>query len=123
MLEKTDVIAKITEAKNKIAEYRKVIADIGGEAVRIALGPLFDQSPNATVRWTQYTPHWNDGESCEFRSNHDYPDVDGCEGEYWKIVTGAMDDFDDDFMRLAFGEEIEVTVSKDGVSIEGYDHD
>lgn len=123
MSEKIDVVAKVTEAKNKIAEYQKVIEKLGSDAVLMLLGPIFEQHPTATVRWTQYTPHWNDGESCDFRSNHDCADVDGCEEEGWNLIEAVLNEFDDDFMRLAFGEEIEVTMSKDGVSIEGYDHD
>lgn len=36
------------------------------------LKPIFDKSKKITsIGWTQYTPYFNDGDTCEFGVNHD----------------------------------------------------
>jgi len=42
------------------------------------LQPLFDKSKKIeSISWTQYTPYFNDGDLCTFRTNVDYVDVNG----------------------------------------------
>ena len=44
---------------------------------------LFDTYPELnSFGWRQYTPYFNDGESCEFRSMHDYPTINGNDENY-----------------------------------------
>lgn len=38
--------------------------------------PLFEKYPQIlSISWTQYTPHFNDGDPCTFRCYNDYPSV------------------------------------------------
>ena len=48
------------------AARAKMMAD-GREAIKEAFNEIFEQFPNLeAVRWTQYTPYFNDGDACEF---------------------------------------------------------
>jgi hypothetical protein len=118
-------------------------------------------------KWQQYTPHFNDGEPCEFGVHGPYikfdeslhkvdPDNDYNSGY---LNCGDYGDVDDEFfkkkedilntkeinelkkscknavklfnhlsemeseLRDTFGDGVEVTLTKDGVEVENYDHD
>jgi hypothetical protein len=44
---------------------------------------LFAEAPNLkSFGWTQYTPYFNDGDSCEFGVNFDYPYINGANEDY-----------------------------------------
>jgi len=44
---------------------------------------LFQDFPELkSFGWRQYTPYFNDGEECEFRSLHDYPTINGNDENY-----------------------------------------
>ena len=44
---------------------------------------LFEQAPKLkSFGWTQYTPYFNDGDTCEFGVNIDYPYVNGANEDY-----------------------------------------
>ena len=44
---------------------------------------LFKQAPNLkSFGWTQYTPYFNDGDTCEFGVHIDYPYVNGVNEDY-----------------------------------------
>ena len=40
--------------------------------------------------WTQYTPHWNDGDACTFSAHTDYLYINGSEDSesFWDIARG-----------------------------------
>lgn len=70
--------AKKTEDKGTgCAEYdtlteqmekaREKIADMGKDAVKALFKRFFAEHPKCTaIGWEQYTPHFNDGDACEF---------------------------------------------------------
>lgn len=64
----------LAEVKNRITELR---AEALKESKKLFAGyskQLFDRYPFVTaVGWTQYTPYFNDGDPCTFRSNASYP--------------------------------------------------
>lgn len=94
------------------------------------LAPVFETYPDVkNVTWTQYTPSFNDGDPCTFRSGHTYPglntDEDGEEGDApdgaYGAVKKALSVFDDDDMYAFFGNGTRVTVTRKGVKVEDYD--
>lgn len=90
-----EAVAKIEEQKKKIAE------EIGHPAFIQAFLKLKEAVPAInSVYWTQYTPHWNDGESCDF-SVHDYYFTTKLDEE-----VGFEPDYDDLFSYLQTSEEI-----------------
>ena len=59
-----DKFEQIEAAREK---YRTMVSKMGKEAVTEALEGLFEKYPDLIgVRWTQYTPYFNDGDACEF---------------------------------------------------------
>lgn len=54
-------------------EYEEVIQKFGKEMFNSTSKELFENNPNLTsFAWTQYTPYFNDGDTCEFGVNRDY---------------------------------------------------
>lgn len=51
----------------KQAEVKKEIKENGKEALKEAFAAFFDKNPQCkALRWRQYTPYFNDGDSCTF---------------------------------------------------------
>lgn len=113
---------------------------------------IFTDNPTLeSFSWRQYTPFFNDGESCEFSAHTDSITVvlsensesDEDEDEDKEIwVYGKLDadaspktviaykinkvlrTLDDDTLLSLFGDHVEVTVYRDGkIEQENYDHD
>ena len=96
------------------------------------------------IRWTQYTPYFNDGDECVFCVHDTYvrfkdtPDDAGdCDDGYltlWdcedkqrkKIIQGineALAKIPSEIMQDVLGDHIQVTVNEDGLTTEEYEHD
>ncbi len=97
-----------------------------------------------SVSWTQYTPYFNDGDTCEFNANtYDMcPQVNG--EELWdeeegvipdttitfkqafhiaEVIQKIVEQIPDDMLLDAYGDHAEVSISKKGVEVSEYDHD
>ncbi len=141
-------LGKIAQLK---AEYEAAVKAVGRDGIQKLLAPVFEAFPYVVaVKWTQYTPYFNDGETCEFSSNSDY-----CELQFKPAVGDVLtkedleeQDFEerwtnrenpektqafeafrealalpDDVLLAAFGDHAEVTVDREGVTVDQYDHD
>ena len=54
-------------SKEALDAARKTAEAAFKEHASVAFKEIFDAHPNvAAVRWTQYAPHFNDGEACVF---------------------------------------------------------
>ena len=115
---------------------------------------LFEAHPKLeSFSWTQYTPYFNDGESCEFSAHTDYVFLNGDHDEEydaWSInrsiersfdwqdnpytpteldlaaldVVNFLKEFDNDDLLMMFGDHTSVTVFRDGrVENDHCDHD
>jgi hypothetical protein len=132
---------------------------------------LLDDEEIVSFGWHQYTPYFNDGETCVFSvytpwfrtaadTGEGSSDDDGNElevsdwhehptlgGRDWDAPKGADDerpykgsnearwrrclaftnaldsDAFDDVLQEAFGDHCEITVTRDGITVEGYSHD
>lgn len=102
-------------------------------------------------KWTQYTPYFNDGDSCTFNVHNLYFKVEGGDedaGDYEdgfdypssyrdKPMKGTSKEesnhltafqklfgaLDDDLLEAAFGDHAEITVTSRGISVEEHEHD
>lgn len=121
------------------------------EVFALATKELFEKHPILeSFSWTQFTPYFNDGDTCTFSSQHaDYLNITWTDGTAdddlcdWDIlqkekrgepitikdaafrdVFACMDVFDDDDVLALFGDHVQVTISRDGISVDEYDdHD
>jgi hypothetical protein len=83
---------KLKERLKAIDKIRDELTKAEKSAAKDIMGLLKDlmgKNPNLTgMRWTQYTPHFNDGDACEFGIN---------EPEYqFGLPTPAKDEDEDD---------------------------
>lgn len=143
-----EVSEELGAAKKKLQEFAK---ESGRAAIGAALRPCFEPPTNLKrIVWTQYTPHFNDGDACVFEVNEPrlITERDGKEDEhdlYWltakqesKYRTEALQaigetsaaaflnvwlKLDHDILEAVFGDGYEITVTKDEVTVEEYDHD
>lgn len=126
----------------------------GGLQEFMQLHPEIDQ-----LRWAQYTPYFNDGDTCEFSvhdiyvhvtsesadsdSDNEIPDCEYGDGEGWtyaykrsmlaaglsELTATALEQLQSalssakEELKYAFGDHVEVVVTKDGIDVEEYEHD
>jgi len=135
--------------KIKIKEAREAAKAVVKTLFLEMTASVFSQFPTLkSFGWTQYTPYFNDGDPCTFRSHSSYPSmtflVDGVEEqldnnygeddtedpktseELRNSVKEALKvffkDFDEEDLE-EFGEG-SVVVTRDGkIDVEDYDHD
>jgi len=131
---------RINEAKKA---YQEAVRSVGKDDFWDLFKPLFEKYPFVVaVKWKQFTPYFNDGDVCRFSVREmffklqdtaedagDYEDgfdySYGLKGEQ-KQAADAFEDVigvDEETMEMVFGEHSEVTVDKDGITVEDYsDH-
>ena len=171
---------KISEANERIKELKKQVQKELQAEFNGALTELFDAYPFVTsLSFTAYTPHFNDGDSCEYSVNHEYCDFNGFDedddeqegenvdilklsretiyveepnpeydprGSMWgnpktKWVTKPNPDFnplykeavnafrealavvDDANWKDMVGDHVKVTITRNGIETDEYDHD
>lgn len=128
--------------QSQIEALREQIKSKAREAFEKGIAKLFNRFPGLqTIRWTQYTPYFNDGDECTFSSNHcdnslntedayrdygygdasDFPE--GITKEIQDTVDDFLSKFDDEDMRNMFGDHVQVTVTSNGIETDDYEHD
>lgn len=146
--------------ESELEAIQAKLKETNGEFVRECLAEFFEKHPHVkAIRWAQYTPYFNDGEPCEFSSNHSsYPEARVVEGEaddedgaceddddfeeaylpynyeklskeekaehaWKKELVSVLDQFTDSDMQAMFGDHAQVTITRDGIEVEEYNHD
>lgn len=126
-----------------LAEVKAAEAAVAAKAAT-AVGGLFKKffaaNPGVyAVRWTQYAPHFNDGDPCVF-SVHDFTaavappkEEDNDEGflESWDLKDNLMKEnlrslkqkIKNNIFEKAFGSDAQVTATREGFDVTEYDHD
>lgn len=86
-------LAKITELNEKMTaikeEMRATAKESGTEIIQELFAPLFALGITSAT-WLQYTPYFNDGDSCEFGVRADEMDLG------WPNLKGSVDEDDED---------------------------
>jgi len=80
---------------------------------------LFEQFPDLkSFSWTQYTPYFNDGDTCEFGANTEYPSIklDGAKDQEAEDFDDEDFDDDDDYISV-----YNVVKTADGRYIDKYE--
>jgi hypothetical protein len=69
---------KLGELREKLENMRKELRIVGESATKDALKDFFDSYPQVeAVRWLQYTPFFNDGDTCEFNVHEPLVKLEG----------------------------------------------
>jgi hypothetical protein len=103
---------------------------------------VFDKNPDLEkFGWAQYTPYFNDGDECVFSAHSPKILLKGQdedmydEQEYfsrdeispeaivWNNVSKFLSQFDDNDLKMFFGDHVQVVVTRDGVEVDEYEHD
>jgi hypothetical protein len=134
-------MSTIAELKASMEAARAQIKEHGQAAFKAELATFFNDNPDVeALRWTQYTPYFNDGEPCVFGASDltikrvgsagdEGDDEDGFEHASWgdKKHKNACDWWkganDDDVLLASFGDHVQVTATRDGISVDEYSHD
>jgi hypothetical protein len=137
------------QLKKEMYKLREQMEKQAKDFFSTASALLFEKYPKLeSFAWNQYTPYFNDGETCEFSANTDYIGINGEEGYecYKKCYETTWDNksnphydaefkamyeeiqkllrtFTDDDLETMFGDHVEVTVSRTGVETRECDHD
>jgi hypothetical protein len=69
-------VEELKNLRKKREELVEQIKNSAKELFKTASSTLFEEHPNLVkFGWTQYTPYFNDGDTCEFGSNHRSPGI------------------------------------------------
>ena len=145
-----------TEIDALAAEHKKFkdeFTEKAKDAMRKAFSAFFATNPTiTTIAWTQYTPYFNDGDTCVFGVNEmtfrlesdalleEDDDEEGHCSFFWddkgkrvdpiQKERAAFTEFSTSVSRLpdeifldAFGDHVKVIATKDGFDVQEYDHD
>jgi hypothetical protein len=135
-----EVSSELRAAKAKLEAFVK---EQGRAAIGAAFCEVFAKHPEAAVfGWTQYTPYFNDGSACVFSVHEPYLVPASKSGDYsvwdyelWgeypkEFSAECRDDFlavwktiDKQLLEAVFGDHVKITVTKDEVVVEDYNHD
>jgi len=125
--------------RENIAALRKQAKEESKKAFAECSTEVFDANPKLeSFGWTQYTPHFADGDVCTFSAYTDEPNVNG--EKYYKadLLPGLekaefrslqdkcgefLGNFETEDFEALFGDHAAITVTRKGVQVEEYDHD
>lgn len=120
------------EFKEQIKSLKEKLTHTGEQFLAKNFKNIFNKYPQLkSVSWTAYTPYFNDGDTCEYRSRHNDPEfeIEGAEygqpiySEIRNELNKFLSQFDNDLMYELFGDHVQLVVSKEGISVEDYDHE
>jgi hypothetical protein len=131
-----EIMGKKKELQNSLEELRKEYKNVVKEAFADEAKVLFDQFPAMeSFGWNQYTPHWNDGDTCYFSAHTSDPyvngeyyyDMENPDDELVAAVQKFLQGYDEDTLKDSFGDHVMITVRRAGEGVEtvveDYDHD
>ena len=142
--EQINEFEKLTQ---NVADAQKALAAFEKKVPRIYQGYffskaklLFEENNNlVSFGWKQYTPSWNDGDTCYFSTTKTYPIINGIDEDededenetasltqaekifLRKKIVDFLKDFSNTQLEHWFGEGIQITVTKQGISLCDYD--
>lgn len=90
LIDQEAIANQMRDVNRQIEDLRKKSIEISKTVFHTAVSNFFNTYPEvAAIRWTQYTPYFNDGDTCEF-SVHDLEFYS--EADYEDLKNGELDD-------------------------------
>lgn len=133
-----ELLAKKEELEAQLEKLNNEFTEVAKTKFGEWAKDLFGRYPGLEqITWTAYTPYFNDGDPCYFRSCHTYASINSDECEEFdrenfteeeadkleKEIYEFMSKFSDEDMERLFGDHVKVTLTKNGVDVDEYDHD
>jgi hypothetical protein len=130
-----EILEKIKKELEEFDKKRKGLVEELRKQFPLMFLPLFEKTEVIeSIGWTQYTPYFNDGDTCEFSVHHSYlliNDEDEYSDDFSEHERKLIKDFKDvlqsipeDFYKDLFGDHSKVTIYKDGrMEVDEYEHD
>ena len=146
-----------SELRKKIKAFEQTRKDLTKtlktELTSILKDEIWDKFPKLeSFAWTQYTPYFNDGDTCEFGVRNDEIDItyNGIDFDYvgqysftsykgesqdteearqplfkecYEAINGLLKSIPEELYKEGFGDHVRVTVTANGVDVDDYDHD
>lgn len=122
--------------KREVARLNNELDPLRRNAFELKCKELFEEYPDLDAfRWTQYTPYFNDGMPCQFESNHDdcfikminseefLETYRGRPNELRKAISDSLAWFSNEDFDIMFGDGYQITISREGIEVEYYNHD
>lgn len=73
-----EIIKEVKEKQLEINKLKSELQQKSKESFFKGVKEIFNSCPDLkSVAWTQYTPYFNDGDTCEFSAQTDYLEVNG----------------------------------------------
>jgi hypothetical protein len=140
--------------KKQMEEQQRKMREAFSAQIEGVFKAFFDEHPEVYgFAWNQYTPYFNDGETCTFRMNEVYAfrdseavrqafedgdrDLTWGDGDFedgdvlngWRSEKNEVSEFASDLQQFedefqyAFGDHASVFVTRNGVDVQEFDHD
>lgn len=133
MSSKEQILQQIKDAKAEIARQKAELQKVIQANFHSLFQELFSKYPEMeTITWNQYTPYFQDGDECIFSANvsdalvngKDRYDVRGDAKAMARLqdVTNFLALFDDEDYKGMFDDHVEITVTREKILVEEYDH-
>lgn len=124
-------------------KQKKVFMKTMGRELGGYLQSVVSQYPEVeSIRWTQYTPYFNDGDECVFGVHELYVkfydinedgdedngfmnayDIDKKHQPILKKIRELRKNIPGEVLKNVFGDHCQITVTRDSCEVEPYDHD
>lgn len=134
--------AKIKATRAKISKLTEQLIGDTNLLFQALSKELFEIYPKLeNFAWAQYTPWFNDGDTCEFSAKRDRIFINGSDEPYdfydsepitdpnesWKTealesICGLLYGFTNDELLAMFADHSKIIVTKDSIVYEGYNH-
>lgn len=132
---------RLDKIREEIETLRKQMVTAARDLLAEEIGKIFEQFPELdSFGWRQYTPFFNDGDTCEFSAHIDpesicinevpYFSDENEEENYEKLlpatemISELLEAIGEDSLEAIFGDHAEVIVRRSGeIEVEECDHD
>jgi hypothetical protein len=132
-----ELLTEKENLENRLEEINKEFTEVAKEEFKTWAKNIFNTYDGLeSISFTAYTPYFNDGDPCYFRSNHKYFSVNSDELEEFNKdnfteeeaerldseITYFMDKFNSNDIKKLFGDHCKVNITKNGIYVDEYDH-
>lgn len=131
------LIDKIKSLGEELQAKRAAMIKEAKETLEPAFKEVLEQNPEVlAIGWHQYTPYFNDGDTCEFNVHdlHYCTESGSLEDSLyeWPYASDGPDavkalvsvvNGNEEIMQAVFGDHAEIRITRDGISVDEYDHE